>query len=449
MTIEELILNVKDLKFEELVWQNDILSEKKKAELISYGYGVLHTKDEFEKLYNINPAYVCYTKSVSTPTLYFNRDTLAVCNFPMFMYENGYSDKINLYEAVSARESEAANRDYTGSLLTLPDSLRFEYFNMMVDKGLQSDNLYELFLDFYIMSDYGFYAAKASTVETVIKSKMTKDIEETQKKLSALSDTVTIYRGHTPGVSTPIEKTMSWSLDIKTAIFFAIKNGASCSEIVIAEVPKDKIIEYVSPKGEEEIWVKYENIHIKDRIHLYGEELLGEVFPSIQIDYGFYLNEMKGFDFISDIHGQNHTKRVLLHILILCHLLNVSGKEKAMLCMAAIYHDLGRVHDNRDDKHGFRSKQIYEGDVKSPHPIISFLIEYHSRMDSQGLDEINNNPVLAKEKDLVIKLYNIFKDADALDRIRLGPRDLDIGYLRLPESKQLIKVARLMYENIK
>ena len=46
-------------------------------------------------------------------------------------------------------------------------------------------------------------------------------------------------------------------------------------------------------------------------------------------------------------------------------------------------------------------------------------------------------------------LYNIFKDADGLDRVRLGLKELNISMLRTEEAKKLPLVANLLLENIK
>lgn len=56
---------------------------------------------------------------------------------------------------------------------------------------------------------------------------------------------------------------------------------------------------------------------------------------------------------------------------------------------------------------------------------------------------------LNKKRDRVELLYKVFKDADGLDRIRFGIRDLDLNFLRLPVSKTLTLVARLYHDNIK
>ena len=86
---------------------------------------------------------------------------------------------------------------------------------------------------------------------------------------------------------------------------------------------------------------------------------------------------------------------------------------------------------------------------EKPDDIVSFLIKYHCRSDAEGYAEIGTNPVLNAQKERVTMLYNIFKDADALDRVRLGIRDLDVNQLRCPESHNLTLVARICLEQIK
>lgn len=46
-----------------------------------------------------------------------------------------------------------------------------------------------------------------------------------------------------------------------------------------------------------------------------------------------------------------------------------------------------------------------------------------------------------KDKEKALLLYNVLKDADALDRVRFGLRDLDVRYLRIPISKKLVLTA--------
>ena len=46
------------------------------------------------------------------------------------------------------------------------------------------------------------------------------------------------------------------------------------------------------------------------------------------------------------------------------------------------------------------------------------------------------------DKDSVILLYKILKDADALDRVRFGMRAVDVNYFRLPISPKLLPTAQ-------
>ena len=50
------------------------------------------------------------------------------------------------------------------------------------------------------------------------------------------------------------------------------------------------------------------------------------------------------------------------------------------------------------------------------------------------------------EADGVIRLYHIFKDADALDRFRFGPHELDETYLRTAQARSLVAFAKEVNE---
>lgn len=462
MNILDLLMNVKAVKYDSLVWQDSILTEEDKEKYQAEGYSAELTKSEFEEKFDIPAECVCYSPSVSDRTLYFNRKTLAANNFPMFMYladmeTPNHFGLQGFYAAVKAKEAEVAQGDYLGSIMSLPDSLRIEYFNMLLKKveeeNVEVQDFYTFFRDLYVMSDYGFSALSQRTFQKIIDTKTDEQKKETANAISHFPETVTIYRGHTEGVSTPENLAYSWTTDLRIANFFATKLGNDESEIIVATVPKDKIIEFLDDRDEEEVWVKYEDITIKDRIACWGKDFVSDVLPDIQPDFMDYkeaLNYIE-FDMDSHIHGRLHTLRVLLHCLTLSHILELSDEDKEILCTAALWHDTGRTCDGIDDKHGFNSMKNYSANAYEEefNPIVAFLIEYHSLDDKLGLAEIENNPILSREKKRITCLFNVFKDSDNLDRVRLGLKDLDINYLRNPESKHLTKVARMYLENIK
>ena len=142
-----------------------------------------------------------------------------------------------------------------------------------------------------------------------------------------------------------------------------------------------------------------------------------------------------------------------LYILCFSKLKCLSVADRNVLCNEALWHDTGRKNDNYCEEHGYSGYINYKDDCmgasEKPNDIVSFLIKYHSRPDADGYKEIATNPVLNVQKERVTLLYDIFKDADALDRVRLGIRDLDVNQLRCPESHNLTLVARICLEQIK
>lgn len=122
--------------------------------------------------------------------------------------------------------------------------------------------------------------------------------------------------------------------------------------------------------------------------------------------------------------------------------ISLTNEELDMLGNVCIYHDIARKTDGEDDdKHGRDSYEIYRlknGDDDT----IKFLMEYHCKDDKLAYDYLEKSNITNKEN--IKKLYNIIKDADALDRVRFGLRGLNPNYLRLEVSKKLVIVANLL-----
>jgi len=72
-------------------------------------------------------------------------------------------------------------------------------------------------------------------------------------------------------------------------------------------------------------------------------------------------------------------------------------------------------------------------------PEVFLISAYHDQNDSEGIEAITNNIV---NTDNCLLLYKVFKDADALDRFRLGPNGLDKRFLRNNEAPRLIETAK-------
>lgn len=148
----------------------------------------------------------------------------------------------------------------------------------------------------------------------------------------------------------------------------------------------------------------------------------------------------------SEKHTKEHCSRVLLFCLLIADKRRLPQKEADILCTAAVFHDSRRQDDWFDVGHGQRAADYYRKYCVSHE--LRFeqqcydIMYYHDQDDQIGIDTISSrNPSVQNG----VLLYQIFKDADALDRFRLGPDGLDIKYLRTDEAKSLYEYAKMIW----
>ena len=147
----------------------------------------------------------------------------------------------------------------------------------------------------------------------------------------------------------------------------------------------------------------------------------------------------------SRLHGQSHVARVMVHAL---RLIEATGWEhEAARLWAAVYlHDLERTHDGRCLRHGADAVERWQtqlplqlhimsgGVMEADYPAIAHAVEVHCRPDSDEPDRDHADwPLVA-----------LLKDADGLDRVRLG--DLNPTYLRLPQSREMVEFAQKLFD---
>lgn len=148
----------------------------------------------------------------------------------------------------------------------------------------------------------------------------------------------------------------------------------------------------------------------------------------------------------SEIHAAAHCERVLLYALILSE--DIFGDDSEafdILSHAAIFHDTRRQDEYLDTGHGARAAVYYEQfcrdhDDITFHPESVYLMRYHDLDDAVGKDAICKK--FEENSDRVLKLYAIFKDADALDRWRLGSSGLDPRFLRTDKARTMTDYSR-------
>ncbi len=155
----------------------------------------------------------------------------------------------------------------------------------------------------------------------------------------------------------------------------------------------------------------------------------------------------KDFSRTSHLHGHEHVNRVMCLGQLIGPAIEIGlgrrgwfGQHAAPLWAATYLHDLARECEGVCHQHGrwaveqklpglvrwFHSKGVRTSDI----PAIATATEFHSREDELPRD----NPHW--------ELTALLKDADALDRCRLGFNEqADCRFLRFPETQRYIPIA--------
>ena len=150
-------------------------------------------------------------------------------------------------------------------------------------------------------------------------------------------------------------------------------------------------------------------------------------------------------------HGIDHNLRTSLMAGYIALKENVSEQDFRLIIESAMYHDIGRINDSEDNKHGERaspkldtviSKESFSDEEKD---LMKAMIIAHS-IDDKYMQQIFQMYGI-KDIARATKLTNILKDADALDRVRLAG-GIDKKYLRTDTAKGLVPAAYEIYANI-
>jgi hypothetical protein len=134
-----------------------------------------------------------------------------------------------------------------------------------------------------------------------------------------------------------------------------------------------------------------------------------------------------------------HTRRVMIHATEIAAALRVAPSVREAVILAALWHDIGRTDDGRDYYHGAKSagKVVGLGLHRGlPPPMVElalFAVTHHSGGEEYG--ERAAEDFLERSR-VALLAFRILKDADGLDRVRLG--DLDVTRLRLPGSDRRV-----------
>lgn len=162
-----------------------------------------------------------------------------------------------------------------------------------------------------------------------------------------------------------------------------------------------------------------------------------------------------GYDASRTIHGVGHTSRVLVHALDLADALDLVTWERDALAYAALWHDIGRTNDDVDYYHGAKSagKAVALGLHCKVAPRVYetalYAITHHCGSEVHGeraasrvvyrLSSVRESPCERVDEESALRVFRLLKDADGLDRVRLG--DLDVSHLRYAVSRTRVERA--------
>lgn len=137
------------------------------------------------------------------------------------------------------------------------------------------------------------------------------------------------------------------------------------------------------------------------------------------------------------LHGPAHVGRVMIHALRLVEATGLADATPPL--WAAVYlHDIARTHDGWESEHGpnacarlarlteVRALLVRGGVREADWPAIETAVARHSRGEAASGEPYQ-------------QLIELLKDADGLDRVRLG--DLDPAYLRNPQARAMVPFA--------
>lgn len=173
-------------------------------------------------------------------------------------------------------------------------------------------------------------------------------------------------------------------------------------------------------------------------------------------EYQGYLDYVKnnpGLYYPSQVHGVDHTSRVVLFAEMLCMLDSsiISEHDKNLIMVAAQLHDIGREDDGKNFDHGLASSYkidqlglLRNFDIRDQ-DIIKFAVEAHSLEPDQIKEKLKTVP--RKDRKDYEKVLNYLQDADKLDRTRIANHGwgLEPNRLASDTAKRLVKVAHQNY----
>ena len=156
-----------------------------------------------------------------------------------------------------------------------------------------------------------------------------------------------------------------------------------------------------------------------------------------------------GSDGLNSIHGLTHTLRVAQHTAEISEAIGLTEQESKAAFQAALWHDIGRTNDRPDYYHGAKSAgkvvgmELHVGLDTAIVELALYAVTHHCGSEEHA----ERGAAYTSDPEATLRVLRVLKDADALDRVRLG--DLDPRFLRYEFSKSRINRALELLEVIR
>ena len=461
LTVSDVLLKNGTARLEDFYPLTEVRTASDKEKLLSQGYNPGYTVSEWP--YHLPADKIYYSRHLIPSTYYYDLDNrvipIALClniygteRLPVIKDTSQFCKYI--LDFAASLQNPDKNKIFS-YLFNQDDGIRSELLAEYIRRSAPSPDLYDLFLRLYTITDYRAGVYGTDLLQKLASGRSDEQIDRMNSVLADYPEELPIYRGEAES-STDYRQAFSWSLDINTAFFFACRHGdQNHARIIRARIHKKDIIALNLDSREKEI-IAVPGVPFEVTV----ERLIGPDSPLVMPPR--YLDEYrKGIEQIRRLyklhrkngrgHGQVHSARVLFLALAIIQAgkIKLELRELTQLSTAIIFHDIGRKNDRMDDGHGKAGREVYEKNARSSaDPAVCFLIEYHCLKDTLAEEYLKTTDMIRTRKRTWL-LYQILKDADALDRVRFGIYDLDVNQLRLPISHKLIPLAVAAVTGIK
>lgn len=452
MAVDKLIYQLYDRNIEDLLPITKVQSYYDVTRYSKQGYVTLPFENFKEVFPDIQENYIkhlYYEPSAFNEILYYDLNNMLLFSTRIFIINNKFEDMTirnkqaneKIKQIIFEFKQIYEDHNFSALHLMIPEAYQIEFINKILYK-IADEHKYTLFLKFYCNVDYGTHKLTMETLKTIWKSKSESQLKDTMKELDNISsdDSLHVYRGiGDKSITTAYSFTLSH--DIARFFAFRLSNSANSVGIVEGTIKKSDVIAYITNRNENEIIALPENIDRKCYTEYYSidsfmnKEIL--ITFTTQKEFFLYTLDQLSIKLKKSQRDDQHMLRVLLLTIIMAEYYKIKEQYLSTLYIAAMFHDIGRDNNSKDEKHGSNGyKLICQINQKLKHnSLLEKLMTYHCKPDEQALKDdcfINDDEM---------QLYMILKDADALDRQRFGLKHLKIKYLRLDFARELLFAA--------